>query len=382
MALRLLHTADWQIGRSYTQFEPDDAAALAEARFLVVERIAGYAVQCAADAVLVAGDVFDAQTVSDRTIRRLFNALSGYSGPWIMISGNHDAALSESVWTRALSLGVVPDNVYLALEPAVLTLDVLRLAILPAPLTQRHSAADLTAWFDHADTPDGYWRIGMAHGSVQGLLADTVVSHNPVAAGRAAAAHLDYLALGDWHGMREVDERTWYSGTPETDRFRNNESGHILDIELSEPGAVPVVTPVRTGHYTWQSWGVGLHVPSDVDNLVGQLQALAGQDVLFLTLTGSVDLAAQSRLADGLGAAEARLRALLCDRTHLHLQPTDNDIAGLHADGYLADVLQTLQAMQATDTGSQDAASRTPDSAIAARDALVLLASILHEVQG
>ena len=78
---------------------------LAEARLAAVETIARLALEHKVDAVLVAGDVFDAQTVADRTIRKLFNALRGFPGPWIMIPGNHDAALTESVWTRASRLG-------------------------------------------------------------------------------------------------------------------------------------------------------------------------------------------------------------------------------------------------------------------------------------
>ncbi len=73
--ISILHTADWQIGRVFAQFEPDDAAALFEARFAVVERLAGIATDRGVDAILVAGDVFDAQTVADKTIRRLFNAM-------------------------------------------------------------------------------------------------------------------------------------------------------------------------------------------------------------------------------------------------------------------------------------------------------------------
>ena len=42
--LKLLHTADWQIGRQYPRFAPEDGAALFEARFSVVERIAAFAV--------------------------------------------------------------------------------------------------------------------------------------------------------------------------------------------------------------------------------------------------------------------------------------------------------------------------------------------------
>ena len=115
--ISLLHTADWQIGRVFSQFEPDDASALFEARFKVVERLAAIAAERKVDAVLVAGDVFDLQTVSDKTIRRMFNAMQGFAGPWLLIPGNHDSALGESVWSRAARLGAVPSNVVCCLEP-------------------------------------------------------------------------------------------------------------------------------------------------------------------------------------------------------------------------------------------------------------------------
>ena len=132
---KILHTADWQIGRQYGRFAPEDAATLAEARLSAVERIAELATREQVQAVLVAGDVFDAQTVSDRTIRRLFNAMQGYTGPWIMIPGNHDAALAESVWSRARRLSVLPAHVHVALAPEVLTFAELGFAVLTAPLT-------------------------------------------------------------------------------------------------------------------------------------------------------------------------------------------------------------------------------------------------------
>lgn len=115
--ISILHTADWQIGRVFAQFEPDDAAALFEARFAAVERLASIATERGVDAVLVAGDVFDAQTVTEKTIRRLFNAMQGFTGTWVLIPGNHDAALAESVWSRAQRLGAIPSNVIVCVEP-------------------------------------------------------------------------------------------------------------------------------------------------------------------------------------------------------------------------------------------------------------------------
>lgn len=174
-----LHTADWQIGRQYPAFEPDNAVPMAAARLEAVHRLAQLAAAEGAQAVLVAGDVFDAQTVSDKTVRQLFQAMAGWAGPWVLLPGNHDAALAESVWSRAQRLGVVPPNVHLALKPEVLLLPEAGLALLPAPLTQRHTHNDLTIWFDTADTPPGLLRVGLAHGSITGILAEDIDSVNP-----------------------------------------------------------------------------------------------------------------------------------------------------------------------------------------------------------
>jgi hypothetical protein len=43
-----LHTADWQIGKLFGQFDADEAALLAEERFAAVERIARLAMRSTA----------------------------------------------------------------------------------------------------------------------------------------------------------------------------------------------------------------------------------------------------------------------------------------------------------------------------------------------
>lgn len=367
MALRLLHSADWQIGRIYSQFEPDDAAALFEARFLAVERLAALAIEHTVDAVVVAGDVFDAQTVSDKTIRRLFNAMGGYPGTWVMLPGNHDAALAESVWTRAHRLGVVPPNVVTCLEPSVRIVGE-RFAVLPAPLMQRHTYGDLTEWFSSASSPEGLYRIGLAHGCVQGVLPEDVDSANPIATNRAATGGLDYLALGDWHGTKHIDERTWYAGTPETDRFRANDSGQALLVDIAAPGAVPEVQTLQTGRYRWQQMEPRLAVPSDLDEALQALAETGSDDVLQIRVSGVCDLSGQRRLQQGVEAARARMRALVYESHALRLEPTEDDIASLHADGYVGEVLQQLRTEQ---DGLQ---------ADRARDALMVLARMLDEL--
>ena len=362
---RFLHTADWQIGRLFATFDPEHAPLLAEARIAAVERLAALATAEGVDAVLVAGDVFDAQTVSDRTVRRLFNALSAFGGPWLMIPGNHDAALAESVWTRAQRLGAVPSNAHLCLTPEVRPFPELGFAVLPAPLTQRHTYGDLTAWFDSADTPPGLLRIGIAHGSVQGILSEDIDSANPIAKDRPELARLDYLALGDWHGTKIVGPRVAYSGTPEPDRFKANDSGQALLVDIPMPGAQPEITLVQTAQFRWRCIAVELLVESDADLLMDQLKGLQPNEVIDVTVTGRIGLAMQNELRAALGQAEARARHLQVDLSGLQLIPSDDDIASLQADGYLAEVLKELRgAAGVTDTAAE----------AVAQDALVLLA--------
>jgi len=369
--IKLLHTADWQIGKPFGQFTAkDDAAMLTEARFLAVQTLAELAHHHAVDAVLVAGDVFDAQAVSDRTILRLFHALSAYAGPWLLLPGNHDAALAESVWTRARRLSAIAENVHLCLTPQPLVFDALGLAVLPAPLTQRITHDDLTQWFDTAQTPDGFVRVGLAHGSVQGLLAEGIDASNPIAADRAARARLDYLALGDWHGTRQVDARTWYSGTPETDRFRANASGQALLVALDGAGQVPDVQSLRTGRYHWQTLQWQLHGEAGVDAAIAQLAQLGSDAVVQARLQGQLSLAAHTRINTALTRAQAHTRSLEVDASDLLLEPDADDLQRLRAQGDMDEVITTLQAQQ-----------QQPELSEVARDALVLLAGILNREQ-
>ncbi|MFP3978578.1 metallophosphoesterase family protein [Marinobacter sp. KMM 10035] len=366
---KFLHTADWQMGRTYSRFDAEDGAALVEARYEAIERLAALATEHQCDAVLVAGDVFDAQTVSDRTIRRVFNATRGFAGPWVMLPGNHDAALAESVWTRAKRLGAVPSNVHLALESGVTSLPEQGIAVLSAPLTQRHTYGDLTQPFAEMGTPPDLLRIGLAHGSVQGLLPDEIDSTNPIAPDRTTTANLDYLALGDWHGVKQINERTWYSGTPEPERFRNNDAGYVLTVDIENPGATPQVTRHETARYQWHQWRETLSVPSDLDELLIRIGQLPEASVLDLKLTGTLTLAGDQKLTEALSVAEARYRSVTCDRSGLQLEPTEDDIAELRADGYLGEVVQELRESQQTTEEDEEAA--------VARDALGILAGLL-----
>lgn len=118
-----------------------------------------------------------------------------------------------------------------------------------APLIHRHNLHDPTTLFDTMETPGARLPIGVAHGSIRdfGSRGET---KSQIAPDRAQLSNLDYLSLGDWHGTLKVDARTWYSGTPETDRFQRDEPGAALAVELQADLAL-TVTPIRTGRFQW-----------------------------------------------------------------------------------------------------------------------------------
>jgi DNA repair exonuclease SbcCD nuclease subunit len=366
---RFLHTADWQMGRQYGRFAAEDSAALSDARFKAVERLAQLATEEKVDAVLVAGDVFDAPNLSDRTIHRTFNALAAFAGPWILIPGNHDAALAESIWTQAARLHAIPENAHVLLKPGVAEFAKIGFAVLAAPLTQRQTHDDLTAWFDTAETPSGLLRIGLAHGSIEGQLPEAADSSNPIASDRAESARLDYLALGDWHGAKCINMRTWYSGTPEQERFKDNGAGQALIVEIDHPGAEPKVTSRPVGQHRWIKLNQHLAVASDLEQTLQALNALPVQSVVDITVDGQLDLAGFEHLQQALGAATGRQRSLVAHLETLRIEPTEGDLASLQADGYVGDVIADLRERQ-RDNGEQ---------AEAARDALVILAGILRD---
>ncbi|MCX8101595.1 MAG: DNA repair exonuclease [Geminicoccaceae bacterium] len=357
MTVRILHTADWHLGCPFRQIPGDAGALLRERRLEMVGEIAGLARARRVDAVLVAGDVFDDQHVEDAVLRRTLDQLARFAGPWILLPGNHDAALAESVWTRLRRLGL-PPGIVIADRPEPIAIAAGRAQVLPAPLRHRRTPEDLTAWMDTAATPAGAIRIGLAHGILEGLHPEAGEATNPIARDRALRARLDHLALGDRHGTLEAAARTWYAGTPEPDGYRYREAGQVLLVELDEPGAPPRIEAVAIGRFHWLERRLEL-APSAPEELALRIEALrrelpaaAERCVLRLALTGSVDLAGRRALDSALAGLAAALRHLETD-DRLLLQPTAVELDRLDDGGPIGVCARAL-AQRAASSGNEE----------------------------
>ncbi len=217
--MRLIHTSDWQIGKAFGFADDATREILREERLEVIVRLGHLAQEQGITTILVAGDVYDVVSPSDRTLRQPVERMRQFPRiRWHVIPGNHDPHTSFGPWDRLTRLGL-PDNVIPHLSSEPMSLGDGMAFVVPAVLTRRHAVSDPTEDMDLVATPDGATRIDLAHGSLTNFGSDPGATHNLIAFDRAERAGLAYLALGDWHGAQLMGPRSAYSGTPEPDGF-------------------------------------------------------------------------------------------------------------------------------------------------------------------
>src|SRR5215831_5988446 len=102
VALKILHTADWHLGRRFPSFSDEDERKLTRSRIEAVDRLLGLAESFSVNAVLCAGDLFDEPAPPEswwRELARLFERRKWHDRPVFLLPGNHDPLEANSVWS-------------------------------------------------------------------------------------------------------------------------------------------------------------------------------------------------------------------------------------------------------------------------------------------
>jgi DNA repair protein SbcD/Mre11 len=270
--MRILHTSDWHLGRS---FHGEDLLDV-QARYVdhLIETIETEQV----DLVVVSGDVYDralpsvdAVALADDTLHRL-----GTSRARVVItSGNHDSGRRLGFNARLVDLAGVHlrTDAGRVAEPVVVEDEHGPVAVYGIPylepdvLTQAwglprrsHHAVLAEAMerirADLATRPDGTRSLVMAHAFVAGGLPSE--SERDIAVGGISVVPLelfdgiDYTALGHLHGRAVLSDTVRYSGSPVAYSF--SEADHVKGswlVDLDADGferatfvAAPVARPL------------------------------------------------------------------------------------------------------------------------------------------
>lgn len=286
--MRILHTSDWHIGRSFHGHSTMDA--LAE----VLGALTAQVRENAVDVVIVAGDVFDSATPAGGAYTLLSDtllALHETGARVIVTSGNHDSAARLGFQARLLRQGihVLTDPLAIAtpvtvedadgpvhfygipyLEPAIV-----RQHFPDADLrTQAQTMAHAMRLVKESMSDRGGRSVAIAHCFAAGVDA-TIGLEREVRQGGLDVVPLevfdgpDYVALGHIHGRQQLSERVRYAGAPLHYSFGEQDKprGSWL-IDLDADGLADV---------TW----LALPVPRRLVTLTGTLDdILAAENVV------------------------------------------------------------------------------------------------------
>ncbi|MFF2655952.1 exonuclease SbcCD subunit D [Kitasatospora sp. NPDC058032] len=257
--MRLLHTSDWHLGRSFHRESLHDAQRAFLDHLVAVVRDRGV------DAVLVAGDVYDralpgleAVALFDDVLHRL----AGLGVPTVFISGNHDSARRLGVGAGLIGRAGVhlrtdPGG---CAEPVLLADEHGPVAVYGLPyleptlvrerfgLARGGHAAVLGAAMDQVRTdlaarPAGTRAVVLAHAFVTG--GEPSDSERDIAVGGVAAVPaavfdgVHYAALGHLHGSQTLAPHLRYSGSPLAYSFSEHEHRKSMWlVDLAADGAV------------------------------------------------------------------------------------------------------------------------------------------------
>lgn len=233
--MRLLHTSDWHLGRTFhgQNLLADQEAALTA--------LADLAVDHHVDAVLISGDLYDRAVPSPEAVQaasRILSRIRTAGITVVAIAGNHDSAPRLGAFTEFLAAGGLhlgtsaaavgtpvvladPDGDVVVYPVPFLEPDLLRTAWgLPARCGHPEvlgRAMDLVR-ADLAGRPSGTRSVVLAHAFVVGGRVGG--SERSIAVGGVEVvsadvfAGIDYVALGHLHRSQVVTDRIRYSGSP------------------------------------------------------------------------------------------------------------------------------------------------------------------------
>jgi len=229
--MRILHTSDWHIGRSFHGHSTLDALRG------VLQALVAQVAERDVDLVIVAGDVFDSATPAAGAYTLLTDALRGLAdaGATVVVtSGNHDSAARLGFQSRLLR-----DGVHVVTDPATIGTPVtvhdehgpvhvygipyLEPVLLRGAWPGVRTQADVLAQAMDLVRTDAAARgarsIAVAHCFAAGVEPTPHLERDIQQGGLdivplSTFDGVDYMALGHIHGRQHLSPRVRYAGAP------------------------------------------------------------------------------------------------------------------------------------------------------------------------
>lgn len=208
--LRVAHCSDIHLGTNGAVVDDPCRARFARALAAIGDQ--------RPDLLLLAGDLFDTNSVADETVVWAMERLGELRFPVAMIPGNHDCMAGDAVFRRH-DFGRIP-NVRLLADEAGSHAAFPSLGVSVWGKGMVEHSQDFRPLAGSPKRPDGLrWHLGLGHGLFVPR-GETTERSSPIRMEEIEAAGFDYLALGHHHAAMELvtpKAVAAYSGSPTDD---------------------------------------------------------------------------------------------------------------------------------------------------------------------
>ena len=275
--MKILHTSDIHLGSPMTaHLDPIRAATRRRELEDCFARTVEYAVAEGVSGFIIAGDLFDSQTVSRRTIEAALATIAGASGiTFFYLPGNHEGDILSGY------AGNLPDNL------RIFGKDWTYFSLGGVTLAGRSSVCE--GMLDTLTLGDGRRNIVVLHGE----LRDRTAAPDVIGVLDARARNIDYLALGHYHSYsaREIERGGYavYCGAPAGRGFDEvGECGFVM-IEVGDKALSHRFVPLSGRAHRIISADIsGCESRGDIEKLcIGALSSISRDDLVRLVLTGT-----------------------------------------------------------------------------------------------
>ena len=351
MAVKFVHTSDWQLGMTRAFLSEEAGARFSQARIDAISKLGTLATDHNAQFIIVAGDVFESNQLSKQTLVRAIDALERLPVPIFLLPGNHDPLDGASIFLTKEFQNVGKHIFVLRDMNPVEVPNCPGVEVVGAPWRTKHPSSDLCMDLADALAPaKDVTRIAVAHGQVDKLSPDQS-RPDIIDLARAEQAigeqRFHYLGLGDRHSVTDVGGtgRIWYSGAPVTTAFDEVDANKALLVELGA-GTACKVEPLDVGAWSFIAEERSMNGADDLADLDKWLSELPNKECTAVKVgfEGSINLATAAEL-DELMDTKAELFASLRRRertTDLAVVPDELDQDSVSLSGYARDTWDEL----------------------------------------
>lgn len=289
---RFIQTSDWQIGMKGGGLG-EAATIVRETRIESINNVLKSAKDRDVDFVILCGDIFEHNMVSQEDVRKVVSIFNQYSDiPIYLMPGNHDILGADCVYNRPIFQNLKHLKI-------IQTCDIIQVPgafLHPCPILSKFITKDLTANIPSVHDADGI-HIGVAHGSLVGKFSaqDWEDINLPVDPSCIERTGIDYLALGHWHGYRIFEDsngiaRIAYAGTHEQTKYNEDDAGYCLMVQIDKKGDKPIIEPIKTGCLKWLSCEFDIKDYSSLTELKQYLDSVKDADMVRLEFRGELPL--------------------------------------------------------------------------------------------